>query len=106
MNDNFDFKIVDKNGKIVEDVSFKDYDQLADYMLGVADQWYQGLRDPQDSYSLTQTAPDGSVRFEEEKIFGGSDVSDLPDNGTEVIESIRELERKSEQIREAYGEDP
>lgn len=105
MNDNFDFKIVDKNGKIVEDVSFKDYDQLADYMLNVADQYYQGLRNPDDSYSLTQTGPDGSIRFEEEKIFGGSDVSDLPDNGAEVIESIRELERKSEQIREAYGED-
>lgn len=104
MNDNFDFKIVDKDGKIVEDVSFKDYDQLADYMLNVADQYYQGLRNPDDSYSLTQTAPDGSIRFEEENVFGGSDVSDLPDNGTEVIESIRELERKSEQIREAYGE--
>lgn len=104
MKDNFDFKIVDKNGKIVEDVSFKDYDQLADYMLNVADQYYQGLRNPDDSYSLTQTAPDGSVRFEEENVFGGSDVSDLPDNGAEVVESIRELERKSEQIREAYGE--
>lgn len=105
MNDNFDFKIVDKNGKIVEDVSFKDYDQLADYMLGVADQWYQGLRDPQDSYSLTQTDENGDVRFEEEKIFGGSDVSDLPNNGAEVIESIRELERKSEEIRKSYRQD-
>lgn len=105
MNENFDFKIVDKNGKLVEDVSFKDYDQLADYMLNVADQYYQGLRNPDDSYSLTQTAPDGSIRFEEESIFGGSDVSDLPDNGAEVIESIRELERKSEEIRASYGED-
>lgn len=103
--DNFDFKIVDKNGKIVEDVSFRNYDEVADYMLNVADQYYQGLRNPDDSYSLKQIAPDGNIRFEEENIFGGSDVSDLPNNGAEVIESVRELERKSEQIRSSYGED-
>lgn len=103
MKDNFDFKIVDKDGKVVEDVSFKDYDQLADYMLDVADQWYQGLRNPQDSYKLTQTTPDGSVRFEEQNMFGVSD--ELNDSGTEIADAIRSIEQKVDGIRDAYGED-
>lgn len=103
MKDNFDFKIVDKNGKIVEDVSFKDYDQLADYMLNVADQWYQGLRNPDDQYTLTQKTADGSIKFEEQNTFGVND--EVSDNGAEIADAIRILEQKVDGIREAYGSD-
>lgn len=103
MNDNFDFKIVDKNGKIVDDVSFKDYDQLADYMLNVADQWYQGLRNPDDQYTLTQKTADGSIRFEEQNTFGVDD--ELSNNGAEIADRIREIEQKVDRIRETYGSD-
>lgn len=29
----FGYKIVDKNGKVVEDKTFEDFDSVADYML-------------------------------------------------------------------------
>lgn len=86
MKDNFDFRIVDKNGKIVENVSFKDYDQLADYMLNVADQWYEGLRSPSDSYNITRTDNDGNVLYSETNSFGeAGNVGEVSDDGAENI---------------------
>lgn len=68
----FGFKIVDKNGNLVEDKIFEDFDSVADYMLDAADKWYSGLQDSDDTMSL-QRRENGTVVFEDTSSFGIDD---------------------------------
>jgi hypothetical protein len=78
----FGFKIVDKNGNLVEDKIFEDFDSVADYMLDAADKWYSGLQDPDDTMSL-QRRENGTVVFEDTSSFGIEDDA-LRNNGSET----------------------
>jgi hypothetical protein len=77
----FGFKIVDKNGKVVDDRVFEDFDSVADFMLDAADNWYTGLQDVGDTMSL-QRRENGTVVFEDTSSFGIEDDT-LRDNGSE-----------------------
>jgi len=92
----FNFKIVGKDGKVIEDLSFDDFDAVADYMLDAADKWYAGLEDPNSVMSL-ERKENGAVVFKDESSFGGIDVGP----GTEAefdrdVEEIRQTLRASE----------
>lgn len=82
----FGFKIVDKNGKVVEDKIFEDFDSVADYMLDAADKWYSGLQDPGDTMSL-QRRENGTVVFEDTSSFGIEDDV-LRNDGSETGEVV------------------
>jgi len=84
------FKIVGKDGKVIEDLTFDDYDALADYMLDAADKWYDGLQDTGATMSV-ERREDGNVVYSDQSSFGGEDVYD---DGSEVerdIETLREF---------------
>jgi hypothetical protein len=78
----FGFKIVGKDGKVVEDVTFNDFDAVADYMLEAADKWYAGLQDPGDIMTL-ERKEDGEVIYSDTSSFGGEDAG-LFNNGSEI----------------------
>lgn len=86
----FGFKIVGKDGKVVEDLTFDNYDQIADYMLEMADDWYAGLRNPEDSISI-ERRENGQVVFEDKSSFEAS-IEDglLHDDGPKTGESPTE----------------
>lgn len=69
----FEFKIVGKDGKVIEDLSFNDFDAVADYMLDAADKWYAGLQDPGDQIVFNRIE-DGKVVYSDESSFGGSEI--------------------------------
>jgi hypothetical protein len=83
----FGFKILGKDGKIIEDISFENFDAVADYMLDAADKWYAGLQDPSDTM-LIERKEDGQVVFEDRSSFEAS-VEDglLHNNGPETESS-------------------
>lgn len=89
------FKIVGKDGKVIEDLTFDDYDALADYMLDAADKWYDGLQDPEATMTV-ERREDGNVVYSDQSSFGGEDVSD---DGSEVerdIENARKFLKTAE----------
>jgi len=98
------FKIVGKDGKIIEDVSFEDFEEIADYMLDAADKWYDGLQDIGATMSV-ERREDGNVVFSDQSSFGGEDVYD---DGSEIerdIENARKFLKTSELSGDEDGED-
>lgn len=72
-----DFKIVDKDGKVIESQEFRDYDQLADYMLGIADKWYEGVYDPEQNISISSYNEEGELIYQDSVSFGASEDVEL-----------------------------
>lgn len=102
----FGYKIVDKNGKVVEDKVFEDFDSVADYMLDAADKWYSGLQDPSDVMSL-QRRENGTVVFEDTNSFGIEDDA-LRNHGsedTEVVDVTATTGESDSVFGETYSED-
>lgn len=75
------YKIVDKEGKVVEDVSFNDYEKLADHMLGLAEKWYTGLYNADDTLEISTFDQTGELIYSDTATFGETmnDESSLED---------------------------
>lgn len=98
------FKIVGKDGKVIENLNFDDYDALADYMLDAADKWYDGLQDTGATMTV-ERREDGQVVYSDQSSFGGEDVYD---DGSEVerdMETLRQFLGASELSGEEDSED-
>ena len=82
------YKIVDKQGKVVEDVSFNDYDKLADHMLGLAEKWYNGLYDADDTLEISTFDKTGELIYSDTATFGETmnDESSLEDELKQLAE--------------------
>lgn len=82
------YKIVDKAGKVVEDVSFNDYDKLADHMLGLAEKWYNGLYDADDTLEISTFDKTGELIYSDTATFGETmnDESSLEDELKQLAE--------------------
>ena len=62
--------IVGKDGKIVENLKFSDYDEIADYMLDAADKWYDGLQDV-DQQIVFNRSENGEIVYSDTSSFSG-----------------------------------
>lgn len=93
MDKKINYTIVNKDGKVVEDLNFDDYDKLADHMLELADKWYEGVYDPDDSLEISALNEKGEVIFKDKATFGETqnvetgvpesfNLSGVSDNGT------------------------
>lgn len=82
------YKIVDKEGKVVEDVSFNDYDKLADHMLGLAEKWYTGLYDVDDTLEISTFDKTGELIYSDTATFGETmnEESNLEDELKQLAE--------------------
>ena len=67
------YTIVDKNGNVVENVDFNDYDKLADHMLDMADKWYEGVYDPDDKLEISTFNESGEIVYKDTATFGDTD---------------------------------
>lgn len=91
MSKKVQYKIVDKNGNIVSDQTFNDYDKLADHMLELADKYYQGIYTEDDSVSIATYDETGEVIFEDTASFGSvtTQTEDIEDELREIANSKR-----------------
>ena len=101
----FEFKIVGKDGKVIEDLAFNDFDAVADYMLDAADKWYSGLQYPTDQIVLNRIE-DGKVIYTNESSFGGIEVESGSEGElTGDIEETRRIFFENREDREEISED-
>jgi hypothetical protein len=70
MNDKtVNYQIVNKEGEVVEDLSFNDYDKLADHMMDLAQKWYDGLYDPDDTVNVSTFDNTGNLIYQDTATF-------------------------------------
>lgn len=112
--DKVNFSIVGKDGKVKEDMTFNDFDTLADHMMDVATKWYDGLYDPDEGFEIrTFDENDNLVSLESRKF--GDDINDefnaeefdlnlpdLPDLGN-VLEGLGATSTKSRKGGKGFG---
>lgn len=66
------YTIIDKEGKVVEDLTFNDYEKLADHMMELADKWYGGIYTPDDTLSISTFDESGDLIYNDTATFGES----------------------------------
>jgi len=91
--DKVNYTIINKDGKIVEDTTFQDYDKLADYMLEIADKWYEGVYNPDDQLKISTFDENDNLVYSDtasfedtsnvESEFQDIDFSNLPNSRNE-----------------------
>lgn len=87
MNEYYNYTIVDKNGKVLEDVNFDDYDTLADHMLELADKWYKGEYTEDDKLKISAFDQTGEMIYSDTASFGESSYA-VPDDFSITPEGI------------------
>jgi len=68
------YRIVNKDGKIVEDLTFNDYDKLADHMLEMADKYYHGVLTNDDSIEISAFDESGNLIYKDNASFEGNSI--------------------------------
>lgn len=81
------YQVVNKNGEVVDDIEFEDYDSLADHMLEMADKYYQGVYTVDDTINISALDEAGNVLYQDTASFGAK---------VEDEELENELTRKSD----------
>lgn len=108
------FSIVDKEGKVKEDMTFNDFDTLADHMMDVASKWYEGLYDPDEGFEIKTFDENDNLVSTESRKFGEDindefntedfdiNLPDLPDIGS-LLEGIGGEDKKSRKGGKGFG---
>lgn len=91
MSKKVQYKIIDKDGNIVSDEMFDNYDKLADHMLELADKYYQGIYTVDDSVSISTFDETGEVIFEDTASFGS--VTDQTEDIEDELRGIAKSNR-------------
>lgn len=112
--DKVNFSIVDKEGKVKEDMTFNDFDTLADHMMDVATKWYEGLYDPDEGFEIKTFDENDNLVSTESRKFGEDindefnaedfdiNLPDLPDLGS-LLEGIGGESKKSRKSGQGFG---
>lgn len=90
MNDKtVNYQIVNKFGDVVEDLTFNDYDKLADHMMDLAEKWYGGLYDPDDTVNVSTFDNQGNLIYEDKATFNETmnESSDLESEITNLTDT-------------------
>ena len=67
--DKINYTIVNKDGKVMQDLSFNDFDSLADHMLEMADKYYEGIYTPDDTLKISTFDENGKLVYSDEATF-------------------------------------
>jgi hypothetical protein len=96
------YKIIGKNGEVIDDQSFNDYDKLADHMLSLAEKWYTGLYDADDSLEISTFDKTGELIYTDTATFGETmdEQSNLEDDLKQIV-NIR-----NESAGQGFGDPP
>jgi hypothetical protein len=89
MNENeyYNYTIIDKDGKIVEDVNFDDYEDLADHMIDLAEKWYKGEYTQDDQLKISAYDKTGEMVYSDTASFGEGS-HDIPNEFNLTTEGI------------------
>lgn len=79
------YTIVDKNGKVVSDETFDDYEKLADHMMDIADKYYQGIYTVDDQVSISTFDETGGLLYKDTASFGSKTETE------EITDELRKL---------------
>lgn len=63
------YRLIGKDGKVIDNKMFDDFDSLADFMMEQAEQYYQGLVDPDTTVEMTQFDNTGKVLYQDQASF-------------------------------------
>lgn len=88
------YKVINKDGDVVDDIEFSDYDKLADHMLQMADKYYQGVYTVEDKINISAFDESGNLMYEDTASFGSVEP-------TEDIED--ELRQSSGTAGQGFG---
>lgn len=67
------YQVVSKDGTIVEDVDFEDYEKLADHMLEMADKYYEGVYTIDDKVNISMFDDAGNVIYRDRASYGAEE---------------------------------
>lgn len=96
---NVNYTIIDKNGKVIEDENFQDYDKLADHMLELADKWYTGEYSEGDQLKISSYDDAGNLVYSDTASF-----EDTRETANEIPESFN-LVNKEKSLGFDIGEE-
>ena len=100
---NVSYTIINKNGEVVEDAKFTNYETLADHMLELADKWYNGGYEEGDQLQISSFDEAGELVYSDTATFGemNNEQSDVPN---EFNFAVGELELPTEENK-GFGKD-
>ena len=64
------YTIIDKDGKVVQNETFNDYDKLADHMLELAEKYYTGEFTEEDTIEISAFDKTGEMIYKDTATFG------------------------------------
>lgn len=67
------YRLIDKEGKVIDNKLFDDFDSLADFMMEQADKYYQGLVDPDTTVEMTTFDNTGKILYQDQASFTQND---------------------------------
>jgi len=67
------YTIIDKDGKVVQNETFNDYDKLADHMLELAEKYYTGEFTEEDTIEISAFDKTGEMIYKDTATFGDTD---------------------------------
>jgi hypothetical protein len=97
MANEFGYTVVNKDGKVVDDARFADYDSLADHMLDMAEKYYRGEYSADDKLEISEFDSTGEVVYSDVATFGeSSDEGVVPEEFSLTSEGIPTRRKKAE----------
>jgi hypothetical protein len=97
MANEFGYTIINKDGKVVDDAKFADYDSLADHMLDMAEKYYRGEYSEDDKLEITEFDSTGEIIYSDVATFGeSSDEGIVPEEFNFTSEGIPTRRKKAE----------
>jgi hypothetical protein len=85
------YRLVDKNGNVVEDKTFDNFDSLADFMMEQAEKYYQGLVDPDTTVEMTAFDNTGKVLYQDQASYTNNDTGTGTGTHQELESILTEL---------------
>lgn len=104
----FDLQILTKKGEVIQDKKFNSYEDIADYMLEAAEQYYEGVYNPDDSICFNIRDDEGNPVYGEQKTFafgGDYGISNLQDYIPAADAGVGAVEATVEVVGEEVSED-
>ena len=98
------YTIVNKDGKVVEDLTFTDYDKLADHMLEMADKWYEGVYDPDDQLKISTFDENNNLIYSDTASF--EETNNVESEFQDIdFPDLRDIGNEDEEFGESSGSD-
>lgn len=90
------YRLIGKDGQVIDNKMFDDFDSLADFMMEQADKYYQGLVDPDTTVEMTTFDNTGKILYQDQASFKQDDNKELETLLTELVDDGSEDSDRNE----------